>query len=151
MSIQVYELKTPPWIAALGDCIAMYMHSDSLMGPIGFTWWEPGSECNPSSDWVIYAYPTANEIQGGPHDGAVAVSAFKLDLNALAAVFSEITGLEWSSPARYNGNFDGPSVTFTGSFAGQPVKMRIFHLPPQDEAPSLVIDTLKSAWRVKER
>lgn len=110
------------------------------MGRIGYRWVEPNAPSNLNSWWLVAIYPTPNEAKTGPHEGQKVYPGFHLNLSAILPSFSQGVELVWRAPTIYNGNLDGPEVSLKGTFAGNEVWLRIFSLPPDDEAATLIVD-----------
>lgn len=130
------------------DVVLESIAAEGTFGHLGYAWWEPGNPENTFDGWTVIVYPTPAEVKG-PHrfDGAKFVSGFALDLGKLVAVFGNVDALIWRSPARYNGNLDGPGVDVQGTFAGKRVRLRVYSLPPSDEECSYYADpTTGRAW-----
>ncbi len=153
MSLEEHLVEEPSWIKTLVDRAVEATEPLNLMGPFGFRWLEPKSEVNPSSAWIVAVYPTPNESYGGQHDGRLLYPGFNLNLSFLFEGFTSVGDLAWHNPTVYNGELDGPHISIQGFFAGYPVWFRMFHLPPQDEEATIVVDLANGDWweKVKDQ
>jgi hypothetical protein len=146
VTVEEHVVQEPQWLKTLVDRVVEAIEPLNLMGPFGYRWLEPNTEANPSPAWVIAVYPTPNEAYGGQHDGQLLYPGFNLDLAYIVEGFSQVGALAWNNPTVYNGDLDGPHISIQGYFAGYPAWVRIFHLPPRDEEPTLVVDLASGDW-----
>ena len=152
MGFEVLAAPSPAWVDALVEVVRAAMEPLGFIGHLGYRLWEPCSPHNSFSGWMLAVFPTPNEWHGGQHDGAVAVSGFKLDLKAVLGAFQSLDAVAWNNPVQYNGNLDGPELVVQGNVLGKRVLLRVYSLPPPDEPVSYVVDPSRGeAWtRVEE-
>ena len=67
-------------------------------------------------------------------------SADKLDVLKITAFFEAISAVEWATPVRYNGDLDGPALSVHGRIEDVNVWLRVFSLPPSNEAASFLVN-----------
>ena len=139
-NIETHIVEEPYWLKALVERIDKCVTALNLMGPLGYRWLEPGTINNPNPAWIVAIYPTPNEAYGGGCDGQKLYPGFALDIGQLIEGFSQIKEVAWNNPTGYNGDLDGPEVSIKGLFIGEPVWLRVFHIPPSDEDPTLVVN-----------
>jgi hypothetical protein len=146
MAFEEHVVSTPQWIVTLMDEVVVdCVRPMGFIGHLGYRFWSPDDPTNPSTSWVVVAYPTANEVRGQNRlDGAMFVSGFSLDVGRLLASLTPVAEVVWNMPAKYNNSLDGPELSVRGQFAGKHVWLRFFHLPPPDESPAFAVDPLTS-------
>lgn len=145
--IELAPVEAPAFLPALLDVLLDVVVPEGFMGPLGYRWWGPDSPGVSYPGWTVVVYPTPHELRGGANDGATGVTGFNLNVAALVAAFGSLEKLDWHAPVQYNGDLDGPEISIKGRFAGKPVWLRVFHLPPSDEPASIVIDPVRQrAW-----
>lgn len=145
--LSLAAVETPGFLPALMDVLLAAITPEGLLGPIGFRWWGPDDSGSAFNGWTVAAYPTPHEVSGGPNDGARGCTGFQLNIAVIVGAFSSLEKLDWAAPGHYNGDLDGPEISVKGTFAGKPVWLRVFSLPPLDEPASIVIDPIRHrAW-----
>lgn len=145
--LSLSPVEHPAFIGALLDVLLEAIVPEGIMGPLGYRWWEPETPGNSFPGWILAVYPTPHLLQGGANDGLKTSSGFTLNITKIVGAFSSVELLDWHSPVQYNGNLDGPEIGIKGQFAGRPVWLRVFHLPPDDEPASIVVDPVhRQAW-----
>ncbi len=142
MSLSEHTIQTPGWISALvEDVLVGCVLPLGFAGPIGYRYWPPDDQTNPSAAWLIVAYPTPSVVRGqDAADGAVFVSGFRFDVATLIKAMGDVSEVVWCSPAGSGNNLDGPEISVRGTFLGKDVWIRFFSLPPPDEPPAYAVD-----------
>jgi hypothetical protein len=144
--IETHTVQDPLWLQALIELVDRCTIPLNLMGPLGYRWLEPGSLNNPNPFWIIGVYPTPSEAYGGCHDGEKLYPGFTVNVGRLINGFSELEDLVWNNPTVYDGDLDGPEIAIKGYFTDVLVLLRIFHIPPSDEDPTLVVNLANGDW-----
>lgn len=84
-------LVPPAWLVRLANDAAAAMLPVDLLAPLGchFAW-------NAADDqWEVTLFASRTEIVGGRHDGEILPSRFRLNIEALRLLFTEIATLDW--------------------------------------------------------
>jgi len=150
MEVEEHVAEEPQWLKTLMARIVDAVEPLNLMGSFGYRWLQPETLENPSVAWIMVVFPTPNEAYGGSDDGRLLYPGFNLDIGFLLDGFSAVGDLKWNNPTIYNGELDGPNISIQGFFAGYPVWLQIFHLPPTDQEPTLVVDLASGDWWEKQ-
>jgi hypothetical protein len=103
------------------------------MGPLGMNYREE------EELWIININPTAVELVGGAHDGAMVAPAFSLDLEQFRGCFDDVSDFGWNAIGVNDA--DGPHIHVEGKFQGREVFLQVLAYPPDDEEPGLKLDT----------
>src|ERR1051326_9637118 len=97
MAIEEHAVAQPPWIESLVALVMEAMTPLGFIGPLGYSWWEPGNPDSLFDGWTLVVYPTPNEAIGGEHDGALFVNGFRLDI---AGILRQMQMIEERSKER---------------------------------------------------
>ncbi len=150
-SLDIHVTEETPWVGAMLDVIVSALSPHDFFGPLSYRLWEPDPRTDGAEPhWVLAVFPTPFEHRGGAEDGCRAVSGFTLDQKLLQGAFSSVNALAWHMPTRYNGDLDGPELRIRGVFCGRDVWLRIFHMPPPDEAASHVYEPATGRFWAKQ-
>jgi hypothetical protein len=109
----------PAWLDTLVDVVVDCMEAHSPTGPVGFRYLTEHAR----GELVVYLTPV--ELVGGADDGAVVVPGFALGLQALVAVFDQVTALQWCPHGFGPYDLDGPCVSLEGVYQGYHVWLRV--------------------------
>ena len=139
-NLAIHTVREPGWIIPFVKRYRQSLRPLAPIGGIGYRWLEPHSPNNPTDWHVLSLFPAPNEVYGGKHDGRKTVAGFEINVTKMIALYCTVEALCWHSPVRYNGDLDSPSVTIRGLSDGMPVWLRLFSVPPPDEAVALQID-----------
>jgi hypothetical protein len=123
------------WLDELLDAVSACVEADSPMGPLRLRSWEE------EGFWEIWIYPTAVEVVGGVHDGAVVVPGFRLDLEQLREVFDSLVAFGWNALGL--NDTEGPHIYVEGVVEGREVYLQVLAYAPEDEEPGLKVDLTK--------
>lgn len=122
------------WLNTLLEAVADWMEAHHPMGAMG---WRSQEE-DEHMELIIYATPVA--LVGGAHDGTIIVPGFSLDVQALQALFEEVTALQWQAYGFGPDDVEGPHLSLEGTYQGHQVWLRVLAEAPDDEEPGLTFD-----------
>ncbi len=142
--------EDPEWLRNLISDVAECYVPLGFLSELGYRYLEKSEPKNKTGKFVIATYVTPYELSGGQHDGARALSSFAFDVSKLLSFFSNIETLEWQVHRGYTDGLSGPEICIEGDYNGKhPVQLHLYADPPEDEAPSLVLDTTTNSLRTK--
>jgi hypothetical protein len=144
------DVSAPSWIRALAERCCGAIEPDAVFGGLGCRYYIPDSVNNPSPTWQLIMYPSPNEAFGGKADGKKMFVGFVLDIADLIAAFSRVDELVWESPLRFKGNLDGPNLQIGGEYAGYPVRLSLYSVPPSNEDAALQVNVHTGEFWTKE-
>lgn len=121
------------WLDMLLTAVSACVEAASPMGPLGLRYHEE------DGFWDITIHPTPVELVGGRHDGERVSAGFSLDLEQLRSIFDSILDFGWQALGL--NSTEGPSVWVEGVYLGREVFVQVLAYPPEDEEPSLKIET----------
>jgi hypothetical protein len=128
---------SPTWLDDLMEHVAVNVEADSVQGPFGCRYGEE------AGFWEVIIYPTPVELVGGAVDGEVVAPGFTLDLEGLRAGFDSIVDSRWNALGLVPG--EGPCLSVEGKFQGHNLFLRILAYAPDDEEPSIKVDS-RNGW-----
>lgn len=148
------ELQQPPerpeWLNPFAERVnhALCMYDGEVIRPTGFE----SIYLTAEDDHALMFRPAMGEVFGGPNDGTVECGPLELDVLAIANCFDKCKEVAYSSRHDPKSQEVGGRrhICFSGLFRGRTVAVFIFDEPDIEQAPSVVIDTLRQAVRIKE-
>ncbi len=132
------------WLDALIDHVGSCWEWHALGLRIGVRYREP---VDAQDSWEVWAFPAAQEIVGGQHDGERSWSGFNFDVSRLQEQFQA------RHVSLHAANSEHPSeMVLGGKFAGEEVLLHVCLEPPADAEPTELIDlTGQEGARLRER
>ena len=122
----------PEWATSLIDKVAELFEPLEGVGRVGF-------DCQLAEDrWSIGMFLGATEIVGGPSDGKSKHTNFQVELHKVVEMFSQVESMTWQArPENGEAGQAAPysSVTFDGTYDGNPVRLQLFSIPPAEVGP----------------
>jgi hypothetical protein len=115
------------------------MEADSVQGPLGYRYGEE------DGFWEVIVYPTPIELVGGAVDGEVVAPGFTLDLEGLRSGFDRIVDCCWNALGLVPS--EGPYLAIEGKFQGHDLFLRILAYAPDDEEPSMKLDSTRGRMK----
>jgi len=123
----------PQWITALIEQIAELFEPFTDVGRVGF-------DCKAAADrWEVGLYLGTTELVGGRCDGEMLHVDFQFDLMQFNRLFDQIDRFHWNAfPADVNqAALECSFVVLDGRYQDNPVRVRIFCVPPTEAGPGL--------------
>lgn len=139
-AVEEHVIDQPPWLNVLVELVCDAMSPLGFVGPLGYSWWEPGNPHNPFDGWTLAVYPTPGEAIGGSNDGCLYVNGFRLDVTRILKALNRVESVEWNAPTVYTQNFDGPEIIVKGWLVNEHVCIRVFNIPPPNEPAAFSIN-----------
>lgn len=123
-------MSVPPiWIVNLANNVAACLEPLEPMPPLGChyhlceDWWE------------ISLFPSHTEIVGGPQDGHQTAPRFRVDVLAIASLFSSIEDITWQTKPMNAEDQLGSHIAIMGVCDGETVSVRVLQTAPSDFEP----------------
>lgn len=118
-------MPTPPgWILTLANDVTACLDPLEPMPPLGCHY----HLCE--TGWEISIFPSQTEIVGGPHDGRQIAPRFRVDILAMAGLFSQIAEMTWQSKSMNEDDQLGSHIAIDGLIEGEAVSVRVLKTAP---------------------
>ncbi len=118
-------MPTPPhWILDFANSVARSLEPLEPMPPLGCHY----HHCD--TGWEITLFPSQTEIVGGPQDGHRTAPRYRVDILAVATLFSKVDDVTWQSKSVSDQDELGCHVAIDGRFEGETVSVRILTTAP---------------------
>jgi hypothetical protein len=85
--------------------------------------------------WEIAIFPAHTEIIGGPHDGRQTAPRFRVDLLAIATLFSSVEEIHWQTRAVNDQDQLAAHIAITGICEHESVSVRVLQSAPSEFEP----------------
>jgi hypothetical protein len=126
----ISRMSTPPqWIVNLANNVTACLEPLEPMPPLGCHY-HLCERC-----WEISIFPAHTEIIGGPQDGHQTAPRFRVDLLAIATLFSTIEGIVWQTRSVNEGDQLGAHIAVTGVCDEESVSVRVLQSAPSGFEP----------------
>lgn len=118
-------MATPPeWISLLANNVTSCLEPLEPMPPLGCHY----HYC--PAGWEITIFPSVTEIVGGPNDGRQTAARFRVDVLAVANVFTRLDGITWQSRAVDIDDQLGSHLSIEGMINDERVAVRVLKTAP---------------------
>jgi hypothetical protein len=124
-------MSSPPsWLAEFVNSVATHVLPVADSAPLGCHY-----HLDDDGVWEVTLFAARKETVGGPQDGHVRPSRFRVDLLAVCAEFQTIHGVSWQAQRMGRRDELGPHVAVEGEFRGTTIWLRIPAAAPQQFPP----------------
>lgn len=130
----------PEWLSELADAAALLMMPVDVMAPVGCHF------CLAEGTWEISLFVSNTQIVGGKKDGVLRGSRFHVDVQALTGLFTEVHDLSWQAQRLASDDELGPHISLAGTYAGNPISLRILAHPPKRFEPGRRAIVYEHSW-----
>ncbi len=131
----------PTWLTKLANEIAAHLEPIESLSPVGCHYHQG------ESGWEITVFASKTEVVGGPHDGGLYESRFRIDLKQLASVFSEINEIHWQAQGLGREDELGAHLSIEGTYENEPVWVRIPAKAPSRFEPGRQMHIHHRRWK----
>lgn len=114
----------PEWILNLANSVTACLEPLDPMPPLGCHY----HHCEVG--WEISIFPSQTEIVGGPEDGRHIAPRFRVDILAVAGLFSQIDEMSWQSKSVDEEDQLGCHIAIGGRFENETVFVRVLKTAP---------------------
>lgn len=131
--------KAPKWVLELVDLVIENLDPCDELGAAGFQY-EAATDGDPG---LVRVFPTPTEFLGGANDGGTFTTGFEFKISEIAELFEEYPVITFISPTTWgDSDFDGPCITFFGTYRGEELTLSIFSEAPEYVDPTLKLNAL---------
>lgn len=124
----------PQWVTRLIDEVAELFEPVAGVARVGY-------ECRLDDDcWSVGMYLGTNEVIGGRNDGMSRYIDFQFDILQVLDFFTEVQRCSLDSyvePTVRESDVPASFLTVEGLIADEPLRLRIFSIPPEVAGPGL--------------